>query len=188
MANGIAKTISPMAPNGRPYQRGFTLLEIMLVLVLIGLTGAVLVPHGRSDRALFSTTMSTLILALDAAQQRAEQTGLPVGIAVSEQGWQRMIYRLRDRPEATEGWRADGVHTVILPETLSLSLRLELQEIALPPSLTPDVTPQLWFYPGGEMSVFTLRLRQGACERVLETSGYMSFSSGDESCDDAQAP
>lgn len=160
-------------------------MEIMLVLVLIGITGALIVPQGRSERAQFANTMTTLLLALNAAQQRAEQVGMPVGVAVSEQGWQRMIYHLGDGPE---GWQVEGEHAVKLPDSLSLALQLESQDITLPPAISPDATPQLWFYPGGEMSVFTLKLRQGRCEQALESNGYMSLTPREEDCDEQQAP
>ncbi|WP_099063289.1 type II secretion system minor pseudopilin GspH [Serratia sp. BW106] len=177
-----------MALSGRLRQRGFTLMEIMLVLVLIGITGAIIVPHDRSERAQFANAMTTLTLALSAAQQRAEQTGFPVGISVAEQGWQRMIYRTRARSEEREGWRIDGIHGAILPDSLSLSLQLEQLEMVLPSALDPEATPQLWFYPGGEMSLFTLKLRKKQCEQAIESKGYMSLALSEESCDEPQTP
>ncbi|TFZ48870.1 type II secretion system protein GspH [Serratia proteamaculans] len=177
-----------MVPSHRRRARGFTLMEIMLVLVLIGLAGAVIVPQGRSERAAFANAMTTLTLALNAAQQRAEQTGFPIGIAVAEQGWQRMLYPLTEQFDAVESWRVDGEYPLMLPDTFSLALTLEGQEIALPSAITPDATPQIWFYPGGEMSLFTLKLRQKHCEQAIASNGFMSFNLSEENCDEPQTP
>ncbi|CAI1048189.1 Tfp pilus assembly protein FimT [Serratia quinivorans] len=177
-----------MVPSRRRRVRGFTLMEIMLVLVLIGLAGAVIVPQGRSERAEFANAMTTLTLALNAAQQRAEQTGFPVGIAVAEQGWQRMLFPLAEQSDAAESWRVDGEHSLMLSDSFSLALSLEQQEIALPSAITPDATPQIWFYPGGEMSLFTLKLRQKRCEQAIASNGFMSFTLSEEKCDEPQTP
>jgi general secretion pathway protein H len=177
-----------MVPSRRGCPRGFTLIEIILVLVLIGLIGSMVVPQGRTERGRFTHGMTTLILALNAAQERAAASGVPVGMALSEHGWQRMIYHLREGSAADQGWQRDTEAPFILPDDLELSLHLERQDIRLAPVLEADALPQLWFYPGGEMSVFTLTLRQGRCEWVLVSQGYISIHPQKERCDVPQTP
>lgn len=71
-------------------QRGFTLLEMMLVLALVAITASVvLFTYGREDAASTRAreTAARFTAALELAIDRATLSGQPVGIHFSDSAW-----------------------------------------------------------------------------------------------------
>lgn len=71
-------------------QRGFTLLEMMLVLALVAITASVvLFTYGREDVASTRAreTAARFTAALELAIDRATLSGQPVGIHFSDSAW-----------------------------------------------------------------------------------------------------
>jgi general secretion pathway protein H len=75
-------------------QRGFTLLEMMLVLALVAITASVvLFTYGREDVANTRAreTAARFTAALELAIDRATLSGQPVGIHFSDSAWRIMV-------------------------------------------------------------------------------------------------
>lgn len=75
-------------------QRGFTLLEMMLVLALVAITASVvLFTYGREDTASTRAreTAARFTAALELAIDRATLSGQPVGIHFSDSAWRIMV-------------------------------------------------------------------------------------------------
>lgn len=166
-----------MAPRTDRRQRGFTLLEMMLVVVLIGITGTLVLGRLSADRGLFTRPAATLMATLYHAREQATQQEALYGLALAHNGWQLMIYR-------SDRWHQVQQPAFSLPEPLDIALQIEQQPIALPARLTSSAEPQLWIYPGGETSVFTLSLLQGNCSQRFTANGFMTFKREEVRCDE----
>lgn len=94
-------------------QRGFTLLEMMLVLALVAITASVvLFTYGREDAASTRAreTAARFTAALELAIDRATLSGQPVGIHFSDSAW-RIIYRAKHHQPGA------GFHYKKMPQT-----------------------------------------------------------------------
>lgn len=158
---------------------GFTLLEMMLVIVLIGIVGTLTVGRLSPDRDPFSYPVATLRVTLQNALELATQQEALYGLALAHNGWQLMVYR-----HEKTAWQPVQHVPFHLPENMSPSLQIEQQPIPLPEEVTPQAEPQIWIYAGGETTAFSLSLLQGACQQRLTANGFMSFQLGEVHCDD----
>lgn len=100
MANNLAKT------NQMTKQRGFTLIEIMVVVVIIGILGALIVPNliGRADEARVTaakTDLRAIANALDL--YRLDNFAYPA----TDQGLEALVSKPAGQPEAPN-WNPDG--------------------------------------------------------------------------------
>lgn len=70
-------------------QRGFTLLEMIVVLVILGLAAGIIVSRGalRSDRLLLAGSARSLADAMRLARARAIATSQPVGVTLLPGGY-----------------------------------------------------------------------------------------------------
>lgn len=94
-------------------QRGFTLLEMMLVLALVAITASVvLFTYGREDVASTRAreTAARFTAALELAIDRATLSGQPVGIHFSDSAWRIMVPGKHHQPGA-------GFHYKKMPQT-----------------------------------------------------------------------
>lgn len=73
---------------------GFTLAEMMVVLVLVGLIGAVAVLSLPSDQRDLDRQALALALALERASDEAVLSGTPVGLTLDQTGWRFRRYRM----------------------------------------------------------------------------------------------
>ncbi|OEC33822.1 general secretion pathway protein G [Pseudomonas cuatrocienegasensis] len=94
------------AYSAQPRQRGFTLMEIMVVIFIIGLLVAIVAPNvlGNQDQAMqqkVRADLSTLEQALDL--YRLENLRYPT----AEQGLKALIERPTSEP-LPRAWRTDG--------------------------------------------------------------------------------
>ncbi len=97
---------TPTRLGGKHTQRGFTLIEIMVVVVIIGVLGALIVPKliGRTDEARITAAkqdVGTLMQAL--RLYRLDNQRYPT----TEQGLQALVTKPAFGPPAS-GWRSGG--------------------------------------------------------------------------------
>lgn len=90
----------------RTLQRGFTLIEIMIVVVIIGVLGALVVPQfmSRPDQAKVTAARSDLqAIATALEMYRLDNHAYPS----SQQGLQALVQRPAGQPEA-RAWNPQG--------------------------------------------------------------------------------
>lgn len=145
-------------------QRGFTLLEIMLVLVIIALCAGIAVIHvqANSTHSIASQTAKRLIAAVELAVDRATLDGHPVGIHFSSEGWQIVTPARDDKNQ----WRW---------EPLSEGKQALRQDVwdsrlqAYADTFEPDAKnePQVVILADGQITPFTLSLGERQSRRPL---------------------
>lgn len=149
-------------------QRGFTLLEMMLILLLIGVSAGMVMlafPASRDDSA--AQTLARFEAQLRFVQQRGLQTGQFFGVSVHADRWQFLVLQAResnDPPLASDGWsgyrwlplRAGRVAT-------SGSVAGNTLHLTFPQGETwaPGDNPDVLIFPGGEMTPFRLTVGKG---------------------------
>jgi general secretion pathway protein G len=104
MRNGFL--ISGRRQMGRAVQRGFTLIEIMVVVVIMGILAALVVPKlmGRADDARITAAKQDIASMMQALKlYRLDNQRYPT----TEQGLQALIQRPSSGPSAN-GWKSGG--------------------------------------------------------------------------------
>lgn len=163
--------------------RGFTLLEIMLVIVLIGLTSSLVINQFSTGRNPLANVSNQLEVTLKNTLERANQKQTLYGLAFAQNGWQLMVYSDNERSEKSS-WHPTKVSPFTLPEMIAVALEVERKKITLAARLTPDMEPQIWIFPGGETTLFTVSLSYDLCVQRIIASGFMSFQQQEVSCDE----
>ncbi|ASL86449.1 TPA: prepilin-type N-terminal cleavage/methylation domain-containing protein [Serratia marcescens] len=153
--------------------RGFTLLEIMLVLLLLGVTSGLVMLSFPADEKALARQGERLNHWLNALAERAEREGVSYGVAFGSGGW---------RSVAAAGQASREAYA--LPDGIALWLSVEGQTVALDDAAARP--PQVWLYPGGETTAFSVALSQGRCLWRLQAPGYFVFETTDIRCDDAE--
>lgn len=153
--------------------RGFTLLEIMLVLLLLGVASSLVMLSFPADKAQLARQGERLHAWLNDAVESAEREGMRYGMAFGHDGW-----RIVSGDERTM------VKEHALPQDIVLQLSVEGQAFSLGEVLAER--PQVWLYPGGETTLFSIALSQGQCRWQLYAPGYFMFETTDVRCDDAE--
>ena len=105
----------------QPDQSGFTLLEIMVVLVLIGLTVSYVLPNlkpGDSQRAIESEAKRFSAL-VQIAHEQALTTGKDFGVEVTDSGYTFMLWQ-QNRWQPVKGDRL--LKAVTLDNTITIRL------------------------------------------------------------------
>jgi general secretion pathway protein G len=93
-------------PFSRAIQRGFTLIEIMVVVVIIGILGALVVPKlmGRADDARVTAARQDIATLMQALKlYRLDNQRYPT----TEQGLQALVSKPTSGP-AANGWKSGG--------------------------------------------------------------------------------
>ncbi|KAB5495687.1 type II secretion system protein GspH [Serratia sp. RJAL6] len=152
--------------------RGFTLLETMLVLLLLGVTSGLVMLSFPADEKPLAQQGERLSHWLNALAERAEREGVRYGVAFDDGGWRSVAEAGRESREQ-----------YALPDGVALRLSVEGQTFAL---AAEAALPQVWLYPGGETTAFSVELSQGKCLWRLQAPGYFVFETTDIRCDDAE--
>ena len=152
--------------------RGFTLLETMLVLLLLGVTSGLVMLSFPADEKPLAQQGERLSHWLNALAERAEREGVRYGVAFDDGGWRSVAEAGRESREQ-----------YALPDGVALRLSVEGQTVAL---AAEAALPQVWLYPGGETTAFSVELSQGKCLWRLQAPGYFVFETTDIRCDDAE--
>lgn len=134
-------------------QRGFSLLELLVVIVIVGLLSAAVVlsvPGDRADsqlRRFAEQTVARLRLASDEAVFTGRTMGLLWGV---DEG--RFMVRSAD------GWQRVGHGQLADPVSIpaDINLRVEVQGSVIDP--TEAETPQILFLNDGQVSPFDIYL------------------------------
>ena len=147
---------------GKPFNYGFTLLELLIVLVIIGVViGAVALSIHNSDSGQKVRSAANILRArLLFAEQQAVVQSTTIGFAVSQQGYQ--FYRLQDRSSSMQlFWQPikhqEAMKLQVWPGDFNISLSLPNNPNALVPNTLPE-RPVIVFNPSGGVTPFTLRL------------------------------
>lgn len=140
------------------HQRGFTLLEILVVLVIIGiLSGVAAMSFVRADQETLKAEAARLQSTLRHAQDGAIFASEPRGLALYQNG-----YRLLRFDTQRYQWNAlAGEKNYTLPKDLLLSLELEGTPLPLPPLAEKEKKapfPAIVFSPQGELTPFSLKV------------------------------
>ncbi len=150
--------------------RGFTLLEILIVIVIIGITAALasanLFPSEDEKLQLESERLLSL---LQRARDEAVFGGRVIGVAVAAD---RIEFLERDVADITR-WQAsklDDLHARALPETLRAQLRIGAQtgaQTAQQDRAASAENSQIVFLPVGVAAPFDLTLRSATGSRHI---------------------
>lgn len=149
-------------------ERGFTLLEIMLVLLLLGISSGLVMLRFPAPGNQLARQGEILSWQLNEAVERAELEGQPYGVAFSQTGW-RII---ADKPMGERLLSA------------GMTLRLSQEQQAIPLSEAWPLEPQVWLYPGGETTLFTVTLYQDECQWRLDATGFFLFQTTEVHCNE----
>jgi len=181
MVSLIVTMILSMAPLTNNRHAGFTLLELMLVIVLIGIISSAVLMTIAPNRKPLEQPATALLFTLKQALDKAEQQGTIYGLAIAENGWWLLRYDANGQLNSGT-WQKLTKKPFVLPEGVTASLTIEQQTISLAPQINADIEPQLGFYAGGETSIFTLTLHYSNCQQAFNALGFFEFKAEEVSC------
>lgn len=141
-------------------QRGFTLLEVLVVLFIIGLTTALaVVSMTRDDQSQVDQQARQLLEDFTFARDLALNRHRLVGWQVNRQGYQ---FALRDSHGLWQAHVSRG-----LPQReWATGLQLQGMEVSTE-VLDKNLAPALVFFPAGEVTPLTLTLKIGEAQRRI---------------------
>lgn len=149
--------------HGTGYQHGFTLLEVLVVLVIIGIVAgfvAMSIGGGTTDERL-RTEAQRLVQLMSLASQTAVINSRQLGFIAGANGY-RFVQLQNNR------WQSFPNDRPLRPRALPAPLRLELSanDIKLPPAGDDSNThgkhpntPEVLFLSSGENTPFTLLVK-----------------------------
>ncbi|OIQ01071.1 MAG: type II secretion system protein GspH [Zetaproteobacteria bacterium CG2_30_46_52] len=105
-------------------ERGFTLLEILLVIVMIAVTSAMVVPSlYQSTFGSAEEVSQRLRVVMRAALEESQMTGLPIRWVATEQNWyfEALAQTAPDKSAEWVGYAESPFETYDLPEGIMLT-------------------------------------------------------------------
>ena len=163
-------------PPRAPSVSGFTLLEVLVVLVIIGIITAMAVVSTSvlgGDRQL-DEEAQRLQAVLAQAREESMLDGRDVGLRVDRQGYD--FLRFNGRVGAWELIAGDALlRERELPGGVNASLRLESRDVELAPRASPTEDlppqPQVVVMASGDVIPFELLLRRDGSDEVRRIAG-----------------
>ena len=170
----MANNVTHSETGQRVNQLGFTLLEIMLVMVLLGLAISAILPSLMPDDsgALMKKEARRLIMLAHTSQEKALLHGMDMGLQQTTEGYQFLVYKQGK-------WQPVSQDRTLSPVALNKALRLAIlpgesvwrdtleqdkgftfdtdDKTPLSDS-EPKAEPDLFFWASGEISPAELRL------------------------------
>jgi general secretion pathway protein H len=136
--------------------KGFTLLEVMLVLVVIAVGSMLIMPSWRSEDKTALQEGERIKAQIEYLSDRAAMEGRPFAFSVATDGWQ--LLSLKSDPQ-----EQDKLSWVPFSTTSSLGMASRWPEdwhIKLAPQgmvrLARSLQPQIYILPDGQITPFTL--------------------------------
>lgn len=136
--------------------RGFTLLEVMLVLVVIAVGSMLIMPSWRSEDKTALQEGERIKAQIEYLSDRAAMEGRPFAFSVATDGWQLLSLKSDPQDEDKLSWAPFSM-------TSSLSMASRWPEdwhIKLAPQgmvrLARSLQPQIYILPDGQITPFTL--------------------------------
>jgi type II secretion system protein H len=190
MVNQGPKMISTtgQASSGHPINRGFTLIELILVLLVIGMVIAMVVPSLRDFAAgrQVSDAAENLLSLTRWAQSQATTLGRPCRLNIDPEAG---TYWLTVQEQgAYKPLRADLGQTFRLPEGVTFTLQFDQEQnqdrrpgfgaVTGSPARKPTIQRNyIQFYPSGRCDTATIEVRgkKGAVFQVSCPSATESF-------------
>lgn len=178
----------------RPNQSGFTMIEILVVLVLVGLLASLAIVNlggGREQREMTSKIRELFVL-MQTASEQAILNSEELGLVIDEQGYRFVVFDEQERE-----WKSESARLFQgrgFPEWMSVTLFSEddLPRLAKGEEDDDDenlLQPDIVFYSSGETTAFELEfVASPSPDRVyrLESDGLNDIemrAPGDEGGD-----
>lgn len=145
----------------RPNQSGFTMIEILVVLVLVGLLASLAIVNlggGREQREMTSKIRELFVL-MQTASEQAILNSEELGLVIDEQGYRFVVFDEQERE-----WKSESARLFQgrgFPEWMSVTLFSEddLPRLAKGEEDDDDenlLQPDIVFYSSGETTAFEL--------------------------------
>ena len=139
-------------------QAGFTLVELLTVLVIIGLMASAVVLTLPRDKPAIDTQSQSLTSLMNAASQASLVTGRPHAFGLS-----------KDRYAVFEFMEGEWVQRQTLDRPDALTVELRKNDIRI--KLEDEIVPIVVFEPTGLSTSFELILTQDRRTETLTSSG-----------------
>ena len=157
--------------HGAPYPRGFTMIELLLVISIVGLMAALALPKVRLDNGQVDTAARTISMSLMAAQRESVARGHPVLVV-----FDTAAHTIRSVWDANGNEAADvGEHTkpVVLPERVMLGRPSDVAALG-------SATASVPVMKSSARGPYLIMQRNGALDRAVTIylTTIMSMSGG----------